>query len=312
MNFILIRGAALLVAIVAFTGVAQKATRIESQPTPSRSTAAVAETAADPTSAADSRSSTSAFYTVRRDLRRCASPMCGGFFVKQVNVASTRCLNGKQATECYVARIDWNGQTEVEDAKALLRGTITSQRYQRGNFGVLTVTESWQAAGANQASGDFFRVRDRGVRCVVAPCPTHHEAKLNTTVSKNIAGVDLSGANADESAIGEASSAMTGQAGVLVAGSHTSVTGPAGKSQSLKATQFYLRAGKTEADKPKPTKPCIKTGCSKQICSDHTVMTTCEWREEYACYQKASCERQADGNCGFTKTPELTACLTRH
>src|SRR5215813_1385877 len=238
MNFILIRGAALLVAIVAFTGVAQKATRIESQPTPSRSTAAVAETAADPTSAADSRSSTSAFYTVRRDLRRCASPMCGGFFVKQVNVASTRCLNGKQATECYVARIDWNGQTEVEDAKALLRGTITSQRYQRGNFGVLTVTESWQAAGANQASGDFFRVRDRGVRCVVAPCPTHHEAKLNTTVSKNIAGVDLSGANADESAIGEASSAMTGQAGVLVAGSHTSVTGPAGKSQSLKATQF--------------------------------------------------------------------------
>jgi hypothetical protein len=84
------------------------------------------------------------------------------------------------------------------------------------------------------------------------------------------------------------------------------VTGPGGRMPELRATQFYLRAGQSQA-----LKPCLKTGCSSQVCSDKNVITTCEWRPEYACYQKATCERQADGNCGFTRTAELAACLVR-
>lgn len=55
---------------------------------------------------------------------------------------------------------------------------------------------------------------------------------------------------------------------------------------------------------------CIKTGCSGQICSDQDVVSTCEYRPEYACYQSAQCARQADGRCGWTQTTALTACLT--
>ena len=56
--------------------------------------------------------------------------------------------------------------------------------------------------------------------------------------------------------------------------------------------------------------PCYVGGCSSQVCSDQEgVVTTCEWREEYACYQGATCERQASGSCGWTETPALTACL---
>lgn len=55
--------------------------------------------------------------------------------------------------------------------------------------------------------------------------------------------------------------------------------------------------------------PCVKTGCSGQICADQHMFSTCEWREEYACYQQATCERQANGQCGFTKTPALDACI---
>ena len=55
--------------------------------------------------------------------------------------------------------------------------------------------------------------------------------------------------------------------------------------------------------------PCIKTGCSSHVCADRDMFTTCEFRPEYACYQQATCERQADGQCGFTPTPELAACL---
>lgn len=57
---------------------------------------------------------------------------------------------------------------------------------------------------------------------------------------------------------------------------------------------------------------CVKGGCSGTVCEDdggEPMMTTCEWREEYACYQTAACERQADGACGWTQSDELTACL---
>lgn len=55
---------------------------------------------------------------------------------------------------------------------------------------------------------------------------------------------------------------------------------------------------------------CYRGGCSSQLCSDQPGLgSTCEWREEYACYQQATCERQRDGRCGFTPTPALSACL---
>lgn len=58
-----------------------------------------------------------------------------------------------------------------------------------------------------------------------------------------------------------------------------------------------------------PTGPCIKTGCSGTVCAEEEVVTTCEFRPEYACYRDAICERQPNGACGFTDSPQLRACL---
>lgn len=55
--------------------------------------------------------------------------------------------------------------------------------------------------------------------------------------------------------------------------------------------------------------PCKRTGCSGTVCSDQDVMTTCEYREIYACYGQAECKRQGDGNCGWTMTETLSSCL---
>ncbi len=66
---------------------------------------------------------------------------------------------------------------------------------------------------------------------------------------------------------------------------------------------------------PPPSVPpisdgCLKGGCSGQLCTDSPDMvSTCEWREEYACYKDALCERQPSGKCGWTPTPALTQCL---
>jgi hypothetical protein len=60
-----------------------------------------------------------------------------------------------------------------------------------------------------------------------------------------------------------------------------------------------------------PAVACVKGGCSGSVCEEEGTgtVTTCEMKPEYACYQSATCERQADGACGWTQTPELTACL---
>jgi uncharacterized protein DUF6748 len=253
----------------------------------------------------DSLASTSTYFIVRRDVRRCASPLCGGYFVSRVNRPRTRCPDGRNMNECYVAEIEWNGHTEAQGQRTLVRGDLLSKFYRRfGQLGVLRVTETWEAGSGNAPTGEFFRVTDRGLRCITHPCLTHHEAKLNMTASREIAGAELNGTGATESRIGEALAAMTGPGGILVSGSHRVVTGPGGRAQTLQASQFYLRAAGWAVKKP-----CIKTGCSKQVCSDKEEITTCEYRSEYDCYKRAACERQANGECGFTMTPQLRTCL---
>ena len=58
---------------------------------------------------------------------------------------------------------------------------------------------------------------------------------------------------------------------------------------------------------------CVVGGCSGELCTDSKTvsdtLTTCEYREAYACYREAHCERQADGVCGWTMTETLSACL---
>ncbi len=62
--------------------------------------------------------------------------------------------------------------------------------------------------------------------------------------------------------------------------------------------------------KPKTPGECFIGGCSSHICSDtKDAVSTCEFREEYACYKTAACERQRDGACGWTLSAALTSCL---
>lgn len=63
---------------------------------------------------------------------------------------------------------------------------------------------------------------------------------------------------------------------------------------------------------PTPAVGCVTGGCSGTVCQAadaEPTMTTCEWRPEYACYRDATCERQPDGACGWTRSDALTTCL---
>src|SRR3989344_5694069 len=60
---------------------------------------------------------------------------------------------------------------------------------------------------------------------------------------------------------------------------------------------------------PQKAATCHPTGCSGQICADEDVITTCEYKESFACYKKAKCERHKNGQCAWTLTSELLQCL---
>jgi len=58
---------------------------------------------------------------------------------------------------------------------------------------------------------------------------------------------------------------------------------------------------------------CKVGGCSGQMCGeagDGEMVSTCEFRAEYACYQQyGRCEKQIDGRCGWSNTSDFMKCF---
>lgn len=62
--------------------------------------------------------------------------------------------------------------------------------------------------------------------------------------------------------------------------------------------------------KPGTTPECFASGCSGQVCSTESVITTCEWQEWYGCLKYSECGPYGpDGTCGWKETPEYLECL---
>jgi hypothetical protein len=49
------------------------------------------------------------YYTLQKDVRRCISPICGGYFIATVGKELTRCADRSRAKACYVAALDLSG-----------------------------------------------------------------------------------------------------------------------------------------------------------------------------------------------------------
>ena len=78
----------------------------------------------------------------------------------------------------------------------------------------------------------------------------------------------------------------------------------------LGSEKYYLKLASTTAP---VVVACKVGGCSSQVCGEASdvdgMVTTCEFKPEYACYKKAKCARQTTGKCGWTESTALTQCL---
>jgi len=227
------------------------------------------------------------FVVTRRDNRTCPAPLCGGYYVKRVNQATTRCADGKLQQECYEASIGLKNvglsQREEDDLRAsLVSGhavikALQSKKKTNGQvLGTLEATEGWVGATGSAASGSFYRAADNGIRCLRAPCPSTTAYPLNGHEDHNVIKVILenTATPASEESLGRAGEALGTAEGILFAGSIAlpkcvpgSDCGPLAIAQ-----EFFLRVTRRE-----------DRGCGGRGTSSCNAGQFCQWQQKDIC-----------------------------
>lgn len=193
------------------------------------------------------------FFAVDNDLRACSfDARCGGFFVSRPNRTSTICGRGSQGERCYVDGLDWSGTALPESVargyeemlrkgeKLILKGSIAPHPADQGSM--FAVTEVWlprSETGANE--GVAVLVKDNGIRCFRAPCPSMTEFRVNSNRFAAITDLDLAASGADERSIEIGMGALY-EDGVLVFGDRYYPQKDASPVVARRANQFYTRA----------------------------------------------------------------------
>ena len=194
---------------------------------------------------------TSGYFTVTRDMRRCASPMCGGYFVAPVNASAARCADGTSAARCYVASLDLAPLALPQaqrDAVAdgfgahVFYGRIAAASAHR--YGVFTAAEAWRSVDGALPSQSLSRVSTTGTACTFIPCDRLAMQRVNSTAaSLPIVGVDTAALRVAPELRDAVLGGATYDAGVLVAGVRTTMPGNPSTERVpfLRASQAFLR-----------------------------------------------------------------------
>jgi hypothetical protein len=172
----------------------------------------------------------------------------------------TTCLDGSKAAACSVKFLDFAtlgltaSQTDAATNKLqasaatpeigpqlLVRGKFVTSPQQGGDAVTFQVTELWTAQLPDATTdGTFVMVRDAGIRCITAPCPSLNENRINSTRNLNIEGIDWPEGLAS-SLQDKIYDATTKTDGVILAGDRTHGS-ENGKTTNLRTVnQAFLR-----------------------------------------------------------------------
>ena len=245
-------------------------------------TACAASDGSDPGSVGEGVDELStAFVTLRADMRRCADPLCGGYFVRDVN---------RRSVEHYVSRLDFDTSVPaevIEDVRSapatelVLRGHVGPQET-RFHTRPFVVSEAFRGMPGVTPREDaaFYQVHARKppIDCFVAPCPNEIAHTLNTSVTAEFDRVSVDATAllwVDKGWLAsrvEAHGAVV--AGTLVQGAQF----PGGFEEVLDASQVYVRL-------PERVGPCPVS--PTQSCADGTVSV--QERDADRCIMQVGC-----------------------
>lgn len=194
---------------------------------------------------------TDSFVSVRRDYRRCMAPLCGGYWVKDLNRSTAeRYVSALDFSLTFLDENDQQAVTGAPDRSVVLYGRLgkrDSGFYTRA----FTVAEAYRALpGASVESGDqFYTVNPTKIACITTPCHNLQAERVNrATGSKMVSSVDVT--DAQMSLVDSAwltNRATYGRA--VVAGSVVKRKG----ALVLDASQIFLRLPDRATSCPKPS-----------------------------------------------------------
>lgn len=137
------------------------------------------------------------FLIARRDYRRCVSPMCGGYWVKDLN---------STMQERYVSAFDFSESSLPASAQDTVRGAPDHQLIVFGRLGpkesrfdtrTLLVKRAWRGmpGRAFGPTDKFYGVFPTKIACLTTPCAYLQTTRLNRTTGHTMStDVDVTAA----------------------------------------------------------------------------------------------------------------------
>ncbi len=191
----------------------------------------------------DLSASSRTYVSLTKDLRKCAAPTCGGYYVHDLN---------RSTAPTYVSGLDFSAAGLDEDLVDEIKAAPAAELVLHGKLGpqepvhktrTFIVSEAYRGyPGKLPAAGDsFYLTEDRSpaVQCLVAPCPNLTAVKANTTPKIYFGSYSLT------DVVGQDQTYITGQAedhGAIVAGTiENGAHQTGGYEQVLHASQVFIK-----------------------------------------------------------------------
>ncbi|MCU0663109.1 MAG: hypothetical protein MUC50_12380 [Myxococcota bacterium] len=197
------------------------------------------------------------YVSLRRDTRKCMSPVCGGYYVRDINAHSS---------EQYVSALDFRASNFNQSTIDKVTEASTSELVLRGKLGAVELvhhTRKFHVSEAYRGMPDvtvragsvYYKtaVRSPAISCFAAPCPNEVAFKLNSTTTTNFSRFDVVDAakpHVDQDWLVDRAQVHGALiAGVIVNGTRY----PAGYEKVMDASQVFVKL--PDAIGPCPARP---------------------------------------------------------
>ncbi len=184
------------------------------------------------------------YVTLTRDMRRCLSPVCGGYFVTDVNRVSPapRYVSGLTFAGSGLDEETINKALEAVGGELVLRGKLGAEEKMFHTRPFL-VSGAWRGLpGMKVAAGDAFdSVEPLDVQCFAAPCPTGRATRLNAGGTTTFHEIDLDSAALVRVDRAWLLSRINLHDAIVAAHFVTRPGGPGGVARVLTASQVFVK-----------------------------------------------------------------------
>ena len=206
---------------------------------------------------------TSIVYSVKPDYRKCAFPMCGGWFLTPLNQYSLQLENDSEAYQSslllpnsiYVAYMNYKPlglkpphvkelEAAMRNEQVLLRGTLNPSQSSTNatiaaNAKTLAVNAAWTAANKTVALGPYLKISSSGIVCITTPCPYYKANLVNNLFSTNFHELTFAKAELTQEQETQAWQAIASE-GLVMTGVSYESQGQVDTGIGISATKVYF------------------------------------------------------------------------